>query len=223
MKKEISRERDLPAFKTDLAGIGFLIDKLLSLFPEGKCHTSITIKTNNEEFSFEAAHEVANVRELPDRVTSFSLRISEGDRRLFFYPGGFMGSAARITAVADSEAWCAGAIETALQFFRQNRTWYSWFRGWPIGALLLLNFNTPFIMAALGLSSRFVAPNVLITWIVSLLIAFTLYSGRGRLLPSAILEIRRTESIIRRYISELTLLVSLLALILTIIGWFIKK
>jgi len=218
MKKEISRKRNLPAFKTDLAGLEFLVDKLLSLFPERKCRPSITINVRNEEFKFDTLEEIGKTRELPDRVTSFSLWLSEGSKRFSFYPGGFLGSASSITAVADNEAWCAGAIETALQFFRQNRAWYSWFRGWPIGALTLVAFNIPSIMMATGLSSMFVTPKILITWVVSLLVVFALYLGRGRLLPSAVLEIRRTESVIKRHVSELTFLVSLLALLLTIIG-----
>ena len=82
----------------------------------------------------------------------------------------------------------------------------------------MVAFNIPSIMMATGLSSMFVTPKILITWVVSLLVVFALYLGRGRLLPSAVLEIRRTESVIKRHVSELTFLVSLLALLLTIIG-----
>lgn len=224
MQKEIMRKRKLPAFKTDLGGLEYLLDKLASLFPDAKCSSSITITLKNQDIQFESVDEIRQTRELPDRVTSFHVWVSHGKQRVSFHPGpgGFAGPAAFIIAEGDNEAWCAGAIETASQYFQQNRAWYSWFRGWPLGVLgLLVAYALPFLMVIGGLS-LVLTPKIVISWLVALLVLGALYFGRGFLLPSAMLEIRLTESMIERHASELTLLISVLALLLTIIGWFIK-
>lgn len=46
---------------------------------------------------------------------------------------------------------------------------------------------------------------------------------RDRLFPVAVIEVRQVEGAIRQYMPELTLFMAALALVLTILGWFLAK
>ena len=224
MKREVSRDRNIPAFRIALADLGALLERLEPLFAEGRFFSTITVSLKNEELKFDTVAEIAAFKGLPAQVTSFKLWIyGGGNKSLSLRSGGFFGSSAAISACADNEAWCAGAVEVVWQFFQPYRVWYGPLRGWPLNVTALVGVNFPTVLSVFGIKSTSQSPLFLGAWAVASLALGALFIGKNRLLPTAVLQITSEENTLRRYMPELTLLVSVLALVLTIVGWFVEK
>lgn len=228
MKREVTRERKLPSYQITVGELEVLIKRIEGLFNGDKPYCSITLELKGERLVFESIEELKQkVEELPSRITSLSIYVSKKDRSLWIFPGGMLGSPPSVHAKADQESWCAGAIDVVYQFIQSHRRWYYWFRGWPIGALLLLAMNANGIMYLLQFLFGFKpipgTAQFPVSWIVTLVVFGLLYFIRGRLFPANVLQIHLKESIIKQHASELTLLVAIISLILTILGWYIRK
>lgn len=224
VKREVSRDRRIPAFRIALADLGVLFERLEPLFSGGEFSPTITVSLKNEELKFESIDELSTFKGLPVQITSFKIWIYGGKgNSLSLKCGGFLGSPASVSAFADNEAWCAGAIEVVWQFFQTYRVWYGPFRGWPLNVTTLVSFNFPLILSAVGVRQGSQVPLFLSAWAVASLTLGVLYIGKNRLLPSAVLQIAHEENILRRYMPELTLLVAVISLILSIAGLFMGK
>lgn len=223
MKREVKRQRKVPAFRCDIAALEALVNKLLPLFENGDPILSISVKLKNEEFDFDTIAEMRSNTSLPTVIFNFNMRISDvkSQRRCWLDCSGFLGSTAEFTAFSDNEAWCAGAVEVACAFLSQFKVWYGNIRGWPLIAVFLFSMNLPTIGLLTGqvgaLPKMAFYAYGLITIVTGLILA-----NRRRLLPAAIVTTRDTQPLIRKYLPEITFAVSILALALTIIGWFIK-
>ncbi len=224
MKREVSRDRNIPAFRIALADLGALLERLEPLFPEGKFSPTVTISLKNEELKFDTIAEIAAFKGLPAQVTTFKLWIYGGaGKSLSLRTGSFFGASTTVSASADNEAWCAGAVEVVWQFLQPYRLWYGPLRGWPLNVTALVGVNFPTFLSIFGIKSISQSPLLLAAWAVASLALGALFAGKNRLLPPAILQIAKEESVLRRYMPELTLLVAVLALVLTIVGWFVGK
>lgn len=223
MKREISRDRKLPVFKIGLADLELLIERLTPLFPNNKCRVSIDVEFQNNKISFDNIDELRDYPGLPDKLSNVRLWMSNDDSRFSLYPGGYFGSFASISAKSGDEVWCATILETALPTFQNNKLWYSHLIGWPIGAITALILNLPTLLGMFGVFSKVFKPTALVVWLILLIIFVVLYFFRSAFFPSAIIQIRPIESKVRRYSIELTLLFSLLALLVSILGLFIKR
>ena len=224
MKREVSRDRNIPAFRIALADLGVLLERLAPLFSGGKFSPTITVSLKNEELKFDSINEITAFKGLPAQITSFKLWIfSGGDKSLSLRSGSFFGSTAIVSASADNEAWCAGAVEVVWQFLQPYRVWYGPLRGWPLNAMALVGVNFPTILSVFGVKSVTQSPLFLGAWAIASLALGVLFIGKNRLLPSAVLQIANEENTLRRYMPELTLLVAVLSLALSVVGWFIGK
>ena len=226
MKREVTRERRLPAFRIDVGQLEALVERLSALFTDTRVHQSVTISFGKEEFDFNTPDEIRKCADLPSRVTSFRLWLSEGPggpRRVSVQQTGLVLSSASVRAVGETESWCAGAVETVYTFLRAHRQWYWWVRGWPIGALTLLSLNLDTISRLLGVKSLMSSPLLIGAWLATALAFAALWFLRDRIFPSVVLEVRPHETTLRRYMPELTLFVAILSLVLTIIGWFLGR
>jgi hypothetical protein len=222
MKREVSRARKIPAFKMALADLGALLVRLTPLFDGGKFSPTITISLKNEELRFESFEELSAFTGLPTQITSFRVWINAGDKTLSLYSSGFM-SGASVSASADNEAWCAGAVEVVWQFLQPYRLWYGWFRGWPLNITALISPNFPLILYILGVIPVTQSPLFWGAWLTACVVLGALYLWKNRLLPPAVLQVSTEESSLRRHLPELTLLVAIVSLVFTIVGWFVGK
>lgn len=223
MKREVSRDRNLPAFKMALTDLGVLLVRLAPLFDGGKFSPTITISLKNEELKFESFEELSAFTGLPSYITSFRVWIYGGDKTLSLRSSGILGSGASVSASADNEAWCAGAVEVVWQFLQPYRLWYGWFRGWPLNITALIGVNFPTILNLSGVKSVTQSPLFWGAWLTASVVLAALFLGKTRLLPSAVLQVSPEESSLRKHLPELTLLVAILSLVLTIVGWFVGK
>jgi hypothetical protein len=128
-----------------------------------------------------------------------------------------------VSASGETEAWCAGAIETTYSFLLSNKLWYSWFVTAPLGWVLLLCINAPTIGSLLLPKEQSPGKSAFVAWLGITLTLALLYFFKGRLLPSSVLVITQKETFLRRHAAELSLVVAIASLILTAIGWFVAK
>jgi hypothetical protein len=198
------------------------MSRVVTLFEGQNVRCSIDVELKDQQLSFENVEEIRQSREVPGSLTSFSVWAHGNNHILWVHGKGFLGFPPMVRAEADNEAWCAGAVEVVYQFIAPYRIWYSWYRGWPIGAMFLLSLNIPIVLLMIGRKQVMEGPFFVIAWLGAIAVFAALYFGRDRLLPAAVLRMSPEESAIRRYMPELTLIVAILALLLTIIGWFVK-
>lgn len=128
-----------------------------------------------------------------------------------------------LSAKADNEAWCAGAIETAFSFLHSQRPWYHWFISSPLGWILsafayIPSISLPFLPKGAIIDKPFVYAWVAITATLAVL-----YVARSQLLPTSVLVLSEDEGFLRRNAAELSLLIALVSAVLTIIGWYVGK
>ena len=225
MKKEVQRERELPAFVLTVGELETLWLRLSALFDNSEnIHASITVQLPSEILDFENIQELQQYNQLPARITNFTVRLIQNEFCVTIYSRRLINSKARVSATSGSEAWCAGAIETVYSFVQSHKLWYSWFVSAPIGWILVLVVNSPapmfYFMQKNGIQITSV---VVFGWLGAFITLFILYFGRERLLPSAILTISESRGFVRSHVAELSLAIAIVSAILTVIGWFVSK
>jgi hypothetical protein len=223
MEKTTERERKLPAHQVNLADLKGIIDRVAMLFGDKKLYISINFKINNIDYKFTSIEEIETIPELPDKILSYLIWISDFNRTISISSGALASLFPCIRAKGESEAWCAGAIETVLPTFTQGKLWYSWFRGWPIGAGLLLSLNLWILPQSVRKIFGVVGIRSVVFMAVPVIVFTLLYIFRGRLLPASIVEIRKSESSLEKNYQKWTLGIAILSLVVAAIGLFIRK
>lgn len=228
MKREVKRQRVLPAYRIDIPEIGLLWKRCRDLFPEpDKVYCSLIFELPAETLRFSSFEELVGFQGLPPQVTVFSLWLNQGDRHISLRSSTILGSRPEVSAGGDGEAWCAGAVETVYSFLANHRATYSWFIAAPLGWMLFL--LTSVVPLATALASKFWQPELRIpvaaaySWAALICTVSLLYFTRHRLFPMTVLVVRETQGYIRRHVAELSLFVAVVSAALSIIGWFIAK
>ncbi len=224
MKREVSREKKLPAFSLGVGDLEALWGRLTTLFenPEDT-FASLEITLPAEKLEFKSVEELREYSGLQGSVTNFSLWLSQGGRRISIRSSSYFASRSEVSASGESEAWCAGAIETAYTFFMSTKLWYSWFVTAPLGWLLLLCVSAPNIISLLLPKDQAPSKPTFLAWFGITLALALLYFFKGKLLPSSVLVVTQRESFVRRHAAELSLVVAIASLILAVVGLFVTK
>lgn len=224
MKREVEREKSLPSFEIDVVELEVLISRLTSLFDDpDDVYCSIDIRLKNEALEFSSVDEIKGYKSLKGKVTNFSVWLSKGGMSITIRTNMFISSLVTVSAKADNEAWCAGAIETVDSFIASHRTWYHWFIKWPFGYFLIAIAFAPLAIEKLGFNELFSNAILSSAWLFLIMFLAVLYLTKGKFLPAAILRISNEEGYLRRKAPELSLIVALLTALLTVIGWFVGK
>ncbi len=224
MKRQITRERKLPAFSLSAGELELLWDKLLNLFDQPDAvYRSLEIQLPNEELSFTDVKELLQYNQLPAKLNRFTLYFHHNGRSVSIRQTGMMADTSTARAVGDSESWCAGVIDTVHTFAEARKTWYSFFVTAPIGLLLFLSMYLPWLASLfLGKEAK-IDKAVTAGWTVAIVVLVVLFFGRGKLLPSATIRIKDEKGFVSRHAAELSLAVALFSAALTVIGWFVSK
>lgn len=226
MKREVERKQKLPAFSITVSELGVLLPRLIALFEDqDKVSVTIRVVLKNEKLSFDSIDELTAYPHLRGRITDFSVWLSHynSGRRVSISSGTIFDSRSTVSAEAESEAWCAGAIETVQSFMQTHKLWYHWFVVAPIGWALFVLGNAPTVALQFMTKGAVIDKPIVFAWLAVVLTLFVLWVGKGRLLPSSVLRVTEDESFIRRHASELSLLLALATAILTVVGWFVGK
>jgi hypothetical protein len=221
MKKKASFSRKLPAFIVTPTELERLVVRLGSQLGD-KFEVTINIEVKNEEWTFNSFAELHSATDLPNVVTAFKVWLRTEGRDIRIRTDGMWGIDGAVDADAEDAVWCIGVVESARQLMRAHRRWYSWIRGWPIGAAVVLLFLLPISVAMTPYRSVTNAVSFYIAWGILFIVFWSLYIFRGRLLPPGTILLRQTDSFLRRYLPEITLLLSMAALAATIVGWFVR-
>lgn len=213
----------MPAFRLDLAALEALINKLMPEFGE-EPRIKIHIELKNTQYDFSSVDEIRAYADLPSDVTDFHINFynSSYTKNCTVQSGGIISLTPKVMAEADSEAWCAGAVEIVVTFISSNRRWYSSILGWPIYIAIFSPglMSVPYISKLANLNSH---PYLWLAITLIWLIALAIYSVPSRILPIAVLQVRPIESIFRKFMPELTLLAAFIAIIVSVIGLLSNK
>lgn len=224
MNRHVERRRNLPAFSIGLGELEVLWNRMIAVFGPGDPDGAlIKISLRSEALEFRTPDELRNYAELKGRVTKFSLHFYQGRRILNVFPGSLVNPVPSVFAQGETEAWSAGAVEVVYSFLRSHRLWYHWFVSSPMAVLIfVVTLSSSAALVLLPKSPAF--PRwIVLAWFSTLIVFNLLYLARAILLPSSVLRITNEESFVRRHIAELSLVVALLSVVLTVVGWFFRK
>lgn len=220
MKREVEREVRLSAFNLHMGDLELLWGRVVQLFePTEKIKTSISLSLPSERLEFDSFEEMKQYRQLRGRVTNFSIEASQGNKSVLIRTGGLFSNVPTLKAKADSDVWCAGAVEAVMSVIRSNKVWYFWFIQAPIGFLFMLSALAPYIRNWLVPNAGAVPLPLAIAWITVAVVLGFLAFTKEKLLPPATITFTSELGFIRRYGSELGLLLGLVSLILAVYTW----
>ena len=232
MKKQVNRKRKLPAFSLSIGELEVLWSRLKKLFDDpADIYARIDFRLPSEQLEFANFEELKQYPHPPSRVANFDICLSQNERRITIRSQWLLGSRATVSATAESEAWCAGAIETVLSFVQSYKLWYSWFLSTPVSWELNLMAIAPTV-ALISTGGRlervhpFLAEHpvvVFVGWPGAVLTLLFLWFVKERLLPSAVIRISDSEGFVRKHAVELQLALATISIILILIGWFVAK
>ncbi|HEY6095702.1 MAG TPA: hypothetical protein VIU93_12195 [Gallionellaceae bacterium] len=220
MKREIEREVRLPAFDLGIGDLELLWVRMTELFDSSeKIQAVISLSFPSEKLPFDSIEELKNYGQLRGRVSEFKLKLSQKNRSISLASGSLFSNVSTLTVEADSDVWCAGAIEAAMRVIRQNKVWFSLLTRVPFTLIFAFLAFAP--LAKVWPFSEF--PNIplpaFLSWIV-MAVMFGFFSfNKKKLLPTATITFTQELGFIRRYGSELGLALGLLALLLSIYMW----
>lgn len=220
MKREIEREERLPAFNLDTGELELLWKRLLALF-DGKDNiaTSIKLSLPSERLQFDSIAELKDYAQIRGRITNFSLSLSQQGRSITIKTGGLFNNIPTLKVEAETEAWCAGAVAEVMSVIRPNRVWYSWFIRAPHGSILILLSVTPYAKSWLFPKMWATPDSLAVVWFLLFVLFFFIYLKKDKLLPAASLTFTHEPGFIRRYGGELSLILAIVSLALTIYSW----
>lgn len=223
MNREVERVKKIPAFSINILDLEILIDRILDLFKEkDKLYYSIYISLRNEKLEFNSINELKNYEGLNGKITDFRIWLNQGRKRISIRVPSFYSQAEVITT-SSSEAWCAGANETIYSFLQNKKVWYHWIASVPLGILIFIILNIPFLIRLFIPEANSISKVSLIGWISTIITLLFLYFFRKKLFPVAILRITEEESFIRKHSAEIGLIIAIISMLLSIIGWFVIK
>ena len=224
MRRDIDRVRSLVAFSVDLGELSVLIARLRELFPSPeRCAVSITVSRKSERLIFNAVEEISEYGQLQGPVQDFRIRVDCDGRHLTIASSALMESQATASATGDSEAWCAGAVETVHAFTLAHKQWYSALLAFPLGWFF-------FIMTALSVVQTFAhwAGLTAPSWVSTILIFFMsiamiFYFWRKTWFPPAVIRITEKESFLKKHAVILTVIFAVLGAIGTFGAWLFPR
>ena len=224
MKREVTREKRLPAFLINIDELEILWERLHKLFDSSETiYSSIDITLPSETLAFKNVEELKEYSKIKGRITKFSFYMSQlGGRRIRVDSNSIFDTLAKVSTKAETEAWCAGAIETVYTFIKSHQLWYNWFLAAPIGWILFIFANIPSITMIIMPKDTSIDKSIYIAWVTIILVLAILYFLKGKLLPSTVLIITEEEGFIKKNAAELSLSIAVISVILTIVGWFIN-
>lgn len=226
MKRDVERQRKLPAFSIGIGELEVLWEHMLVLFEKpNEVHGQIEITLPTETLKFDNPEELKRYTQLRGRITNFWIYVSQGSRRIHIRSrsGIFHSDPTAVSATAENEAWCAGAADTVYSFLQSHKVWYHWLVSAPLGWITMFLMNAPGIALLSFPRETVYQKPIVASWLTITLALVILYVTRGKLLPSATLRISEDEGFIRRHVGELSLIVALISLVIMVLQFFIGK
>ena len=136
MKRQVSKEKSIHAFKIDIDELGGLITQLIEEFGgEEKPWVSIELNFGREgKYEFKHVEELQH-SDLPYKsCRKFTIHIGGHGQSFWLKATGgsiVLGTiGANISATGFRKTWCAEIIEVAETYLKNHRTWHYWLSGY---------------------------------------------------------------------------------------------
>lgn len=212
VKETFERRRALPAFRIDLADLEVLCVKLRKQFPE-KHDFTVYLKLGTRTLYASGVDELRTAPELPKTAYHFYIQLQswEPHRNCTIYAYQQQFGQPRVLVEADDETWCAGMVDLVQTFTRNHRRWYSALRGWPLTIMALV---VPNVFNVINWIVNF-SESISLAAVAPMFMFLVLWIARPYLFPAGTLAIRSEESVWKRHVPELSLLVAIISLVAT--------
>jgi hypothetical protein len=221
MKREVENEQRLPAFALTAPELELLWERLIELFEPAKpLRSRLHLTLPNEKLQFDGMHEVKSYGRVRGRVTQFEIEFSQESKSISVRSADpIFRPTATVKVRADSDVWCAGAINTVQTVVQPNRTWYWWFVNWPFLLTFFILSMVPWLSSWLGLLTfKHAPPRVALAWFSVVLLLGFLALTKEKLLPAAALTFTDEPNFVRRYGAEISLVLGVISIILAIVA-----
>ena len=217
MKRTTSRRQTLPAFRLTVGEAEVLERELRTLFQrEVNSHFSITM--GSDECRFATVDEIRGAANtLPAVVHDFAFWVSGGieDHRYVLFSSSGRPS---VSVQASDYGWCAAVVATCQRATQRSKRWYSALRAWHFFILAMTAGLLPGVPLSFVKGKVVVGPMGALAW----LLLWVIFFAFNRVFPPASLVIREEESWVKRHTPELTLLLSLAALVVAVLTFLLK-
>jgi hypothetical protein len=221
MKREVEKEQKLPAFALTGSELELLWERLSELFEAGKpVRSRLHLTLPSEKLHFDGIEELKTYGRVRGRVTQFEIEFSQESRSISVRSAApIFRPTATVRVRADSDVWCAGAINTVQTVVQPNRTWYWWFVNWPFFLTFFILSMLPWVLSWLGVMTfKDAPPRDALAWLsVMLLLGFFSFI-KDKLLPAASLTFTDEQNFVRRYAAEISLVLGVISTILGIVA-----
>ena len=229
MERKVRRKKVLPAFRIDTAELGVLWKRMRALFETpAEVHCTFEVRLQSEQLTFSDIEEFNACQNLPAVITQFSISFHQNDRNVYINCGAFLTiDEPEVRADSETEAWCAGTVETVLTFFNQHKVWYHWFIAAPIGRAAIFLPSGGLIVFIIGQSFFHkdiqVPPIGVFGFFTFTFVLALLYQLRARFFPVAAVVVRQDQGWMERKATVLVVVLMAITIVITIIGWFVPK
>lgn len=222
MKIEVEREIRLPAFELERGDLELLWQRMTALFESGtSLRSTISLSLPSQRLTFDSLQELSDYQMLRGRVTKFSLEIRQNNRLVALSTGGLFSTAPLLKVQGDSDVWCAGAIEAVVNVITQRRVWYFWLVRFPFTSVFFLLGIIPWIKAGPFGTYPNIPTSLLLSWITITCLFGYFSFFKDRLLPVATITFTREMGFVRKYGSELGLILGVISLALAVYMWIV--
>ena len=212
MKREIEREVRLPAFDLRVGDLELLWERMTELFDSSeKIQAYISLSFPSEKLTFDSFDELIKYGQLRGRVTKFTLKLSQKGRSISLATGGLVSNTPTLKVEADSDVWCAGAVESAMRVIRQNIVWFSWLIRVPFTLIFFFLVFAPW--AKIWTSSVFpdIPLPILLSWLATtVLFGYFSFNKKSCFRPPPLLLHKNLGSSVGTVLNSDSPLVSLL-------------
>lgn len=220
MKREVLREVRLPAFSLGRGELELLCNRMKSLFETTEeSKLTINLSLPNEKLRFDSLEEFTSYNSLRGRVLDFSIKAERGYRSVTVKTGGLFSNVPTLRVEAESEVWCAGAIEAVMSIVRENRVWYGWLIRLPLTLIFLLLSLVPAIINWIAPKAPSMPIALSLTWFSAVLVFGYVSYHNEKLLPPASIVFTQELGFVRRYGAELGLALGVVSFMFAIYTW----
>ena len=225
MERSISRYKKIAPFSLNLEEMKNLCSELSKEFDNpSDVHISVNVELpGGVNLRFESIEEMMRYPSLPDVINEYGITMEDLKQEFSLDYPGFLSSKASISARSEKEVWCAGMIQTATSALRKHRVWHYWIPRNPIlwasvGFFLILYLF--FLTLFFGWHAFWQQISSPFGWgcaaTIILCSAFMFWTPNS-IFPTGEIRVKEKESLIRRYYPELTVLITLVGILVTII------
>jgi hypothetical protein len=225
MKRLVSKTVRLSPFSIGLGDLSLLWTRLDALFPEEEKSFYVDVEFAAEKLTMETLEELKGAKYPKAKATTFTLHCHGAEHSLHLFTPPHSGSRPLLEIRSNSEVWIAGAREVVLTIINHNRTWYHWLANpsvLPVWGAAVISASAGYLATQLwrGEPTHFAAPLSVVT--AALAVGVVLV-GSKPLFPQVTLRLVETESTLRRYSVELTLLFAAISAVLAGFSLIVPK